>query len=115
MEELKALTREALVILRKIDDRTSGHSTDLHQISENMRTMNSIDSNIQRMADTLEAVTNRAMTVLEGKGVVSIKSHLITICMIGVMFILFAVAVTHTSFNAETAGGSKASVSAGVR
>jgi len=114
MEELKTLT-EAIAILKKIDERTSGHSTDLHQISENMRTMSNIDTNIQRMADTLESVTDRAMKVLEGKGVVSIKSHLVTLCIVGLMFILFAVAVTHTSFNAETSGGSKASVSASMR
>ena len=113
MEELKTLTREALVILRKIDERTSIHSNDLHQISENMRAMNNIDSNIQRMADTLETVTSRAMSVLEGKGVISLKSHIITICIVGLMFILFAVAVTKTSFSAQTSGGSKASISSG--
>lgn len=113
MEELKALTREALSILKEIDKRTSAHSNDLHAISENIRPMTNIDANIQRMADTLETITDRAMTALEGKGSVPIKSHIISLIVIGAMFIIGIVAATHTSFSAETAGGSKANIKAG--
>ena len=110
MEELKALTREALAILKEVDKRTSLHSSDLHQISENIRPMSNIDANIQRMADTLETITDRAMTALEGKWSVPIKSHLLSIAILGLMFIIGIVAATRTNFNAETSNGSKASI-----
>lgn len=113
MEESKTLTREALAILKEIDKRTSAHSSDLHQISENIRPMSNIDTNIQRMADTLETITNRAMTALEGKGSVPLKSHILSIVILGLMFVIGIVAATHTSFNAETSGGTKATINSG--
>lgn len=113
MEELKELTREALKILKEIDKRTSVHSSDLHNISESIRPMTNIDANIQRMADTLETITDRAMTALEGKGSVPLRSHILSLLTIAVMFVIGIVAATHTSFNAETSSGAKANIQAG--
>lgn len=119
MEELKTLVRECLALIKKIDAKTDLHSDDLHDISKNMQVMEKIDSNIARIANTLEHVssaaqniTDKAMNVLEGKGVVSFKSHILTICIVGMMFIITIVAITKTNFKAETANGSKASISA---
>lgn len=116
-EEIKILVQEALIILKRIDERTNIHSSDLHDISKNMQVMEKIDSNIERIANTLEGVskaaqdiTDKAVSVLSGKGVVSLKSHLLTMSVIGMMFIITIIAITKTNFTAETAGGSKASV-----
>lgn len=114
-EEFRALLRDILSTVNRIDDRTEGHSGNLEQISQSMDAMSRIDTNIERMATTLDKITDRAMTILEGKGVITIKSHLLTlttsIVIVGLMFVIAIVAITKTNFSAETSGGSKASIS----
>lgn len=93
---------EALVLLNKIDERTKGHSEKLNGI-------NNIDANIARVATTLEGIMKRFLDVLEGKSVVSLKGHILTVIIIGVMFIIGIVAANNTSFRGKV-GSSEASI-----
>ena len=109
-DNVENMTYEILSIVRRIDQRTDDHSGDLHEIASGMSTMSKIDINIQRMADSIEKITQKAFDSMSGRTFISIKAHSITLAIVGAMFLVTIFAITKTHLKLESSSGSRATV-----
>lgn len=117
MEDCKNYQAQTVELLRKLDQKTDDHSVALKQISENTQVMTNISSSINRIADSLESsntraddMTKSAMSVLNGKNVIGVRTHVVSMLVMGVMFVICIIAIAGVDFRGE-GHGLKASIS----
>lgn len=116
MEDFKNYQAQTVELLKKLDQKTDDHSHALKQISENTKVMTNIDSAIERIAVSLESsntraddMTKSAMGVLNGKNVIGVRTHVVSMLIMGVMFVICIIAIAGVDFRGE-GHGMKASI-----
>lgn len=92
--------------MKRLDDKSDLHTNGLSSLHERIRALDPIAKNTERIADSLENITNRAFRVLEKKHQTDWKvAALITLCA-GVITGVVVLTLTGTSLKAAHNGTS---------
>lgn len=100
MKDLEELMRQTHEIVQRIDATTIEHAQSLESITRGIGDMNRIAHNTEKMATSLEKITDRAMTALEGKSSRDYRLQVGTFVLVGVLLIIMVVAWTRSDFSA---------------
>jgi hypothetical protein len=101
LEDLKQMAQESHIILKRVDERTDLHGKELRFIREGMANVALIAENTGKMANTLERVTDRAMSALENKSTRDNKFNNLVVVMLGLLLIVAIVSWFKGDFSAS--------------